>query len=146
MRAAEKQLGLGKYLVWKCICNNICLPLYWFFYFMLCILMLRLCGMTLSVSQRVSAPWTAPGSAQGSASRLEKMSISHGLINNIETKAKCRHLEKLTCKGTLRQVFIGWRYSQSCWYFQPSFVNCRPSNLLSGLIQPPPPFPSSQCE
>ncbi len=24
--------------------------------------------------------------------------------------------------------------SQSCWYFQPSFVNCWPSNLLSGSI------------
>ncbi len=26
----------------------------------------------------------------------------HGLINYIDTKAKCRHLKKLTCKGTLR--------------------------------------------
>jgi hypothetical protein len=30
----------------------------------------------------------------------------HGLINFIDTKAKCRHLKKFTCKGTLRQVFI----------------------------------------
>ncbi len=33
----------------------------------------------------------------------------HGLINYIDTEAKCRHLKKLkklTCKGTLRQVFI----------------------------------------
>jgi hypothetical protein len=30
----------------------------------------------------------------------------HGLINNIDTKAKCRHLKYLTCKETLRQVFI----------------------------------------
>ncbi len=30
----------------------------------------------------------------------------HGLINYIDTKAKCRHRKKLTCKGTLRQVFI----------------------------------------
>ena len=29
----------------------------------------------------------------------------HGLVNYIDTKAKCRHLKKLTCKGTL-QVFI----------------------------------------
>ncbi len=34
------------------------------------------------------------------------MEFFHGLINNIDTKAKCRHLKKLTCKGTLRQVFI----------------------------------------
>jgi hypothetical protein len=31
----------------------------------------------------------------------------HGLINFMNTKAKCRHLKKLTCTGTLRQVFIG---------------------------------------
>jgi len=30
----------------------------------------------------------------------------HGLINYIDIKAKCRHLKKVTCKGTLRQVFI----------------------------------------
>jgi hypothetical protein len=60
----------------------------------------------------------------------------------IETpKLKCRHLKKLTCKGTLRQVlseFIDWRYSQSCCYCLPSFKNCCPSNLLSGLTLPSP--------
>ncbi len=30
----------------------------------------------------------------------------HGLINYIDTKAKCRHLKKLTWKGTLWQMFI----------------------------------------
>ncbi len=30
----------------------------------------------------------------------------HGLINYIDTKAKCRRLKKFTCKGTLRQVLI----------------------------------------
>jgi hypothetical protein len=30
---------------------------------------------------------------------------SHGLNNYIDNKAKCRHLKKLTCKETLRQVF-----------------------------------------
>jgi hypothetical protein len=29
--------------------------------------------------------------------------------------------------------FRDWRYSQSCWYFRPSFVNHCSSNLLSGL-------------
>jgi hypothetical protein len=28
----------------------------------------------------------------------------HGLVNYIDNKAKCRHLKKLTCKGTLQQV------------------------------------------
>ncbi len=35
----------------------------------------------------------------------------HGLINYIDAKAKCRHLKKFTCKGTLRQglsEFIDW--------------------------------------
>jgi hypothetical protein len=30
----------------------------------------------------------------------------HGLINYIDDKAKCGHLKKITCKETLRQVFI----------------------------------------
>jgi hypothetical protein len=30
----------------------------------------------------------------------------HSLINYIDTKAKCRHLKELICKGTFRQVFI----------------------------------------
>ncbi len=30
----------------------------------------------------------------------------HGLIYNIDTKAKCPHLKKFTCRETLRQVFI----------------------------------------
>jgi hypothetical protein len=30
------------------------------------------------------------------------------------------------------------------WYFRPSFVNCCPSNLLSG--SPPPPLPPSQSQ
>ncbi len=29
--------------------------------------------------------------------------------------------------------------SQLCWYFRPSFVNCCPSNLLSGSTLPTPP-------
>ncbi len=40
--------------------------------------------------------------------------------------------------------FIDWRYSQSCWYFRPSFVNYCPSNLLSG--SPPHPSPPSQSQ
>jgi hypothetical protein len=34
------------------------------------------------------------------------LGLNHWLIDFIETKAKCRHLKKLTSKGTLRQVFI----------------------------------------
>jgi hypothetical protein len=32
--------------------------------------------------------------------------VKHGQINHIDTKEKCCHLKKLTCKGTLLQVFI----------------------------------------
>jgi hypothetical protein len=60
----------------------------------------------------------------------------HGLTNNIDTVAKCRHLKKLTVKGTLalRQVFFRvYRLeivnSQSCWYFDPALWTI---NLLSG--------------
>jgi hypothetical protein len=62
-----------------------------------------------------------------------------GLIYNIDTKAKCRHLIKLNC--ICLSELIDWRYSQSCWYFRPSFGNCCPSNLLSGPTFPPSPLP-----
>jgi hypothetical protein len=44
--------------------------------------------------------------------------------------------------GRCLSEFIDWRKNQSWWYFRPSFVNCCPSNLLSG--SPPPPFPVSK--
>ncbi len=50
------------------------------------------------------------------------------------------HLKKLTCKGTLRQVFIRF-YRLEIWsvmlVFLTHFVNCRPSNLLTGSTLPP---------
>jgi hypothetical protein len=46
-----------------------------------------------------------------------------------------------SCKNwPVRGELIDWRFSQSCWYFRPSFVNCCRSNLLSGST-PLPPFP-----
>jgi hypothetical protein len=67
----------------------------------------------------------------------------NGLISYVDAKAKCRHLKILNCKETLRQGFIRvYRLEiQSCWYFQPSVVNCCTSNLLSGSTLPLPPFP-----
>ncbi len=38
--------------------------------------------------------------------RDDKEDVQHGLINFIDTKAKCRHLKKFTCIGTLGQVFV----------------------------------------
>ncbi len=46
----------------------------------------------------------------------------HGLINYVDTKAKCRHPKTLSVKGLCGRClyeFIDWRYSQSCWYFDP---------------------------
>jgi hypothetical protein len=65
-------------------------------------------------------------------------------IRHIEVITKCRHLKLLTCKGTLRQVFIrviDKRNSQSCWHFRPCLVNYCFSNLLSGSTLPPFPLP-----
>jgi hypothetical protein len=64
-----------------------------------------------------------------------------GLINYWDTKSKCRHLNNWPVKGLCTRClseFIEWRYSQSLWYFRPSFVNCCPYPLLSVSTCPPP--------
>jgi hypothetical protein len=43
------------------------------------------------------------------ARRRENVGRERRKIRLIEGNAKCRHLKKLTCKGTLRQVFISLR-------------------------------------
>ncbi len=51
----------------------------------------------------------------------------HELINYIDTKAKCRYLKKLTCKGILRQVIIRvfrLKVQSVMLVFSVSFVNC----------------------
>ncbi len=73
--------------------------------------------------------------------RISSLHTTHGLMNYIDTKSKCRHLKKIDMKrvlcGRCFSDFIDWRYSHSCWYFRPSFVICCPSNLLSGSTPPP---------
>jgi hypothetical protein len=72
-------------------------------------------------------------------------SSDHGLINYIDTEAKCCHLKNWPEKGLCGRCLQSlWRYSQSCWYFRPSFVKCRPTNFLCGSTLPPPPFPVSK--
>ncbi len=56
---------------------------------------------------------------------------NNDLINRKDTKTKCR----LYC--CLLEL-IDWRYTRSCSYFRPSFVNYCISNLLSS--SPPPPL------
>ncbi len=71
------------------------------------------------------------------------VSRTHGIINYVDTKPKCRHLKKLTCKGTLRQVFISLWTGDTVSHvdiFLPSFVNCYSLDQLS------PPLPPSLCE
>jgi hypothetical protein len=60
------------------------------------------------------------------------VSAWHGLINYIDTKAKCRHLKIFSCKGTLRLVFIRvYRLEilSVILVFSTSFANCYPSPL-----------------
>jgi hypothetical protein len=55
--------------------------------------------------------------------------------------------KNLTVKGLCGRClseFIDWRYSQSCWYFRPSFLNYCPFNLLSS--SPPPPLPKVKVQ
>ncbi len=64
----------------------------------------------------------------------------------MHTTAKCHHLKKLTYKPTLQNAFIKdyrleIQYSQLCWYFRPSFVNCYPFPLLSRSTLQPLPVP-----
>ncbi len=52
-----------------------------------------------------------------------------------------RHQSKMSSSikelcGRCSSEFVDCRYSQSCWYFRPSFVNCCPTNLLSGSTLP----------
>ncbi len=73
--------------------------------------------------------------------------VTRELINFEDTKTKCRHLKKLTSKGTLRQVVITvYRLeiqSVLLVFSTQLFVNWCPSYLLSGL---PPPYPPFLCQ
>ncbi len=74
-------------------------------------------------------------------------------IRLTESRAKCRYLKKLTCKGTLRQVFICLRPPPLlgiCLGWSSSFVGSESGqkqsvkslqNMVSNTIQHPPPQP-----
>jgi hypothetical protein len=61
------------------------------------------------------------------------------LINLIDTKAKCRHLKKLSC---------GWCYQSLCTRDTVSHVGifsthlCELLPLFGSSLPPPPPFPA----
>ncbi len=67
-------------------------------------------------------------------------SFKHGLINYVDTEAKCRDLKKLTYKGALRQVFIRVYRLTVTLVFSTQLCELLPSPLLSGSTLPPP-FP-----
>ncbi len=75
--------------------------------------------------------------------------IGHGLINFIDIKAKYRQLNKMTCKGTLRQVFIVWGPLLFCLFGWSSYFVGSESGqkqsvklLVPNRTQHPPPPPS----
>jgi hypothetical protein len=72
---------------------------------------------------------------------------THGLINYIDTIAKCRHLNNWPVKGICGMrlsEFMDWIYYQSCWYFRPSFVNYCPSPSL--WFNSPSPYTYTVCK
>ncbi len=85
------------------------------------------------------------------------MHLNYWLINYIDTKAKCRHLKKLTCQGTLRQVSICLRPSPLlgfCLGWSSNFVGSESGqvqsakllkNMISNRNQRPHPLPATQC-
>jgi hypothetical protein len=83
---------------------------------------------------------TVPTSGSGFLS-MRLLYCFHGRINYIDSKAKCRHLKKFTCKGTLRQVFIRYFRLQILSiilvFSAQLYISCS-SNLLSGSTLPPP--------
>ncbi len=71
--------------------------------------------------------------------------FSYGLIKYIDTKAKCRHLKNWPAKGLVfcgryLSEFVDWRYSQSFWYFRPSWT-VAPLTFSLDFPPPPPSFP-----
>ncbi len=74
------------------------------------------------------------------------MQCTHGLINYIDNKAKCRHLKKLTykeglCGRCFQSLYVDWWYRQSCLVF--STLLCELLPLYSSLwfaLPPPPPL------
>ena len=62
-----------------------------------------------------------PGYHQPSGEASQGVGWNRGKIRLIEGKAKCRHLKKLTWKGTLRQLFICLRPRIP---YSPPLPNC----------------------
>ncbi len=76
--------------------------------------------------------------AQTWAAQAHAMVMYHGL--KIDTKTKCHNLKLLTCKETLRQVFIRvyrLEITSVMFVFSTQICELLPSNLLSGSTPSP---------
>jgi hypothetical protein len=73
--------------------------------------------------------------------------LHHGRINFKDTIAKCPHLKKLTCKGTLQQVFTRiYRLEIQSVMLVFSTQLCELLPLSLSLWFNLPPLPPSLCE
>ncbi len=61
--------------------------------------------------------WLTPGREIG---RNEVNTEAHGLINYIDSKAKCRHLNKFTCKGICGMCLSVWGLFHPMTPYPPS--------------------------
>ncbi len=80
--------------------------------------------------------WRLSGSNFLQYLALDLLVGRHGLINHIETKAKCRHLKILTCKGTLRQVFIWLSYTPPSLHCIRTFTHTHRKRGWMGRVEP----------
>jgi hypothetical protein len=77
--------------------------------------------------------------------------VGHRLINIIDTRAKCCYINKLTYKGTLRQVFIRvyrLEIQAVMLVFSTQLCELLPLSLLFSVLTLPPsplPFTRIQC-
>ncbi len=67
-------------------------------------------------------------------------SEKHWLINYIDIKSKCCHIKKLTCKGSLQQMFIR-AYQSHVGIFDPALWTIAPLTYSLLHLSPPSTLP-----
>ncbi len=74
---------------------------------------------------------------------LCRKGVNHGLINYIDTNAKCRHLKNWAIKGLCDRClseFIDWRYTVMLVFSTHAVLWTVAPQIFSGSTLPPPPF------
>ncbi len=93
---------------------------YWYTKTLIQKLIIKMTVATRFNIQDICGQWYPRTVVQKPIHRTDSVKRSdHGLINYIDTRANYRHLEKLTCKGTLRQVLICLRPPLFLWPHTP---------------------------